>query len=178
MKVSFIPLLKSGFSGDNVYKMSRGIDDSMPRDPLSLVTYCGLYCGLCAQRTNVPKQARQLRISLHEEGFDDFYKFDPYLKQVFPVFWRYLNKLETMRCSCRAGGGDPKCPIRDCARERGIDVCPQCEKYPCKLIVSLSQRYPILIEDGYRLQQVGITKWIKEQKERSKRGFTYSQIRR
>ncbi|MEM3700357.1 MAG: hypothetical protein QXL57_05775 [Candidatus Bathyarchaeia archaeon] len=39
------------------------------------VTYCGLYCKLCAQQSRIPKQASQLKQSLHEEGFDDFYQY-------------------------------------------------------------------------------------------------------
>jgi len=59
----------------------------MPRHPRqALVTYCGLYCGLCAQRVRIPEQARRLRETLHDEGFDDFYQYIPDIKDSFPVF--------------------------------------------------------------------------------------------
>ena len=32
---------------------------------------------------------------------------------------------------CRNGGGDPDCPLRKCASERGLDGCWQCDEFPC-----------------------------------------------
>jgi hypothetical protein len=142
------------------------------------VTYCGLYCKLCAQQSRIPKQAFELKQSLHEEGFDDFYQYVPEMKEVFPLFWQFLQKLATFDCNCRFGkGGPPDCKIRNCAKEKGIDVCPQCKEYPCALIKSLAEHYPTLIQDGKHLQKVGIEKWVKEQEERVKRGVVYADIR-
>jgi hypothetical protein len=57
------------------------------------VAYCGLYCGLCAHRIRIPQQASQLQKSLHEEGFDNWYQYVPDLKDTFPPFWQFLQKL-------------------------------------------------------------------------------------
>jgi len=142
------------------------------------VTYCGLYCELCAQRSRIPQQARQLLKSLHEEGFDDFYQYVPKMKETFPPFWRLLNELAQFDCTCRTGkGGPPDCKIRNCAKQKNVIVCPQCKEYPCLLIHSLAEHYPTLIQDGKRLQKIGLEKWIKEQEERAKRGFVYADIR-
>jgi hypothetical protein len=142
------------------------------------VTYCGLYCKLCAQQSRIPKQASQLKQSLREEGFDDFYQYVPEMKEVFPTFWQFLQKLATFDCNCRAGkGGPPDCQIRSCAKGKSIQVCPQCKNYPCMLIQSLSEHYPTLIQDGKRLQMVGIEKWVKEQEKRVERGVVYADIR-
>jgi hypothetical protein len=145
---------------------------------LDLVTYCGLYCGLCAQRGRIPKQASQLQQSLHNEGFDDFYQYVPEMKDKFPVFWRFLGNLSTFDCRCRNGsGGPPDCKIRECARRKGTAVCPKCDKYPCEHIESLAEHYPTLIQDGKRLQKVGLKEWIAEQERRVKRGFVYADVR-
>jgi len=37
-------------------------------EKLEQVTYCGLYCGLCAQRNRIPQRARALRETMHKEG--------------------------------------------------------------------------------------------------------------
>ena len=42
------------------------------QDQISLVGYCGLYCGLCAERNRIPKQAKMLLQSL-QEGYDNWY---------------------------------------------------------------------------------------------------------
>jgi len=148
------------------------------QDPLRLVAYCGLYCGLCAQRARVPQQANQLKQTLHEEGFDDFYQYVPEMKEVFPPFWTFLDQLAKMDCTCRSGkGGPPDCKIRQCAKERRIAICPQCKEYPCMLIETFAERYPLLIQDGKRLQKVSVEKWIKEQEQRAKRSFAYADLR-
>lgn len=145
---------------------------------LRLVTYCGLYCGACSQRVNVPKQARALMKTLHEEGFDDFYQYVPEMKNDFPVFWRFLGGLSEFDCSCRDGkGGPPDCSIRECARARFVTVCSECGDDPCDKVTALGECYPILIPDGRRMQKIGLEKWIEEQQERANRGFTYADIR-
>jgi hypothetical protein len=147
-------------------------------DELRLVTYCGLYCGLCAQHSRIPKQAQQLRQTLHEEGFDDFYQYEPDMKEVYPVFSRFLQKLAELECTCRTDkGGPPDCKIRECARQRNVKVCPLCKEYPCQYIISLAERYPLLVQDGRRMQKVGVRRWVREQKDRARRGFVYSDIR-
>jgi hypothetical protein len=144
---------------------------------LRLVGYCGLYCGLCAHRNRIPKEARQLQKSLHEEGFDDWYKYIPEMKDVFPPFWQFLQNLAELDCTCRTGGGPPDCKIRNCTKEKQIDYCPQCKEYPCSLVTKLAEYYPTLIQDGKRLQKIGLEAWVKEQEERAKRGVVYADIR-
>jgi len=147
------------------------------QDSLRLVTYCGLYCGLCAQRSRIPQQARRLQQTLHEEGFDDFYQYVPEMKEAFPPFWQFLQNLATLDCTCRTGGGPPDCKIRNCAKQKSIEVCTQCKEYPCTLIQALAEHYPTLIQDGKRLQKIGLEKWVKEQEERARRGVVYADIR-
>ena len=144
---------------------------------LTYVTYCGLYCRLCAHRNRIPQQARKLQKSLHEEGMDNWYQYIPEMKDTFPTFWQFLQKLVDLNCTCRTGGGPPDCKIRQCAKQKNMEICTQCKEYPCKLIQALAEHYPTLIQDGKRLQKIGIEKWVKEQDERVKRGVVYADIR-
>lgn len=146
-------------------------------DLLRQVAYCGLYCGLCAQCSRIPQQAKQLQKSLHEEGYDDWYQYVPNLKDSFPPFWSFLQNLGNMDCTCRTGGGPPDCKIRECAREKKMDVCTDCKEYPCALIQNLAKHYPTLIQDGKRLQEVGLEKWVEQQEERVRRSVVYADIR-
>jgi hypothetical protein len=150
----------------------------MESEDTSLISFCGLYCGLCAQNSRIPKLALELQKTLHEEGFDDFYQYTPEIREKFPSFWKFLRELASFECRCRDGkGGPPDCRIRDCAKKRNVIVCPQCKEYPCRDFNKLAERYPTLLQDGNRLQKVGIRKWVEEQEERRKRGFTYADIR-
>ena len=144
---------------------------------LSYVAYCGLYCGLCAHRNRIPQQAKQLQKSLHEEGYDNWYQYVPDLKDTFQPFWHFLLKLTGLDCACRTGGGPPDCKIRECAKRESVDMCPQCKEYPCKLVENLAEHYPTLIQDGKRLQEIGLEKWLREQQNRAERGVVYADIR-
>jgi len=147
------------------------------QDLLHLVGYCGLYCGLCAHRNRIPQQARQLQKSMHDEGYDNWYQYVPEVKDAFPPFWQFLQRLIETDCTCRTGGGPPDCNIRQCAKQKQVEVCPQCKEYPCGHIEALAEHYPTLIQDGKRLQKVGLKKWIEEQEERAKRGMVYADMR-
>lgn len=144
---------------------------------LHYVAYCGPYCELCAHRNRIPQQAHQLQKSLHEEGMDNWYQYVPEMKDKFPTFWQFLKKLASLDCTCRTGGGPSDCKIRQCAKQRRVETCPQCKEYPCMLIQSLAEHYPTLIQDGKRLQKIGLEKWVKEQKEKAKRDVVYADIR-
>lgn len=71
----------------------------------------------------------------------------------------------------------PRIAIRDCASARGVDACPLCDDYPCDRIQALAKPYVTLLGDGQRLREVGIERWIEEQKARQERGFAYVDLR-
>jgi len=144
-------------------------------EKLEFVTYCGLYCGLCAGRARIPKRAAALQEAMAEEGW-------PYWGHTvpgFPEFWGFLEGLHAAGgCrGCRAGGGFPQCQIRVCARERDLELCSRCSDFPCDHIEALGARYPTLIADNRRLQAIGLEQWLSEQQERARRGFVYADIR-
>lgn len=144
-------------------------------EELEFVTYCGLYCGLCAGRARIPKRAAALQEAMAEEGWPDWGAGIP----GFAEFWRFLEGLQDDGgCpGCRAGGGPPECQIRNCARQRGLELCSQCPDFPCPRIEALGAIYPILIADNRRVQVVGLEQWLSEQKERARRGVVYADIR-
>lgn len=143
---------------------------------LKYVTYCGLYCKLCAQMGRIPQQARSLRETMAKEGYEFFGPLTPN----FPDFWKFLDRLsrsDETGPGCRGGCGYPECKIRKCARERGIDLCSSCPEYPCPHIQQLAKRYPTLIADGMRQREIGVDRWIAEQEDRCTSGFVYADIR-
>jgi hypothetical protein len=143
---------------------------------LRLVTYCGLYCGLCLNGGRIPQRAAELQCLLQRVSVEEW---GPELPG-FPEFWRFLERLarSSERASCRERicGPDP-CTIRDCASSRQLDVCPFCLDYPCDRIRALSGRYVTLLGDGARMREIGIDPWIREQKARQKNGFAYADLR-
>jgi len=142
---------------------------------MELVTYCGLYCELCAERTRIPRTAQALKAAMTEEGWPSWGPSMP----GFNEFWTFLDGLGSGEgCpGCRAGGGYPECQIRVCARERGLELCARCPDLPCEHIEALAATYPILIADNRRIQAVGLAQWLLEQQERARRGVVYADIR-
>ena len=144
---------------------------------LTYVTYCGLYCKLCAHMARIPPQARELRDTMRGEGWEHFGEA---VHSGFGEFWRILERLgETDETcpGCRGGCGFPGCEIRACAREREVEVCPFCDDYPCEHIEELGRSYPTLIADGMRMREIGLDAWIEEQEQRRATGFAYVDIR-
>jgi hypothetical protein len=143
-------------------------------DQLELVTYCGLHCDLCSARARIPQQAAALQQTMADDGWTFWGQTIP----GFPEFWQFLEGLTGDGCpGCRAGGGDPGCQIRLCARERDFDQCIHCPDFPCRHVEALAARYPTLIADNRRLQAVGLAQWLDEQAERARRGVVYADIR-
>jgi len=142
-------------------------------DDLELVTYCGLYCGLCSHRNRIPGQAGSLRQSMQKEGWDRWAKDDPDFKE----FWSYLGRLAESTPSCRQGCGPPFCAIRKCVQEKKLDACPFCEQYPCQRILGIAAGYPTMLADAKRMKDKSVSVWVQEQEERRKTGFAYVDIR-
>ncbi len=143
---------------------------------LDQVTYCGLYCGLCAQRNRIPQRARALRESMRKEAWDQWGTEIP----GFHVFWSFLDGLvdSEVRSGCRKETcGPPFCGIRKCAQAKKVDACPFCAEYPCDRILGLAKGYVTLLADAERMRAIGLETWIAEQEERRKTGFAYCDIR-
>lgn len=144
---------------------------------LKYVTYCGLYCRLCAHLARVPQQSAALRETLQKEGWE---YWGASVVPGFKEFWTALEQLSQTdkTCTgCRGGCGNPECGIRQCAREKKVEVCSSCAEYPCAHIERLARRYPNLISDGRRQAQIGLAPWVEEQEQRRRTGFCYADIR-
>ncbi len=144
---------------------------------LKYVTYCGLYCKLCANIARIPEQAAELRRTLELEGWQQHVLPNwPGGREFLDVLGRLAR--QGAQCpGCRGGCGWPDCPMRKCARAKELDVCSQCDSYPCEDVRALGRRYPTLIADGMRQREVGLEQWIEEQEARRAAGFCYNQIR-
>ena len=145
-------------------------------DQKQLVGYCGLYCGLCEQHTQIPERASALRASLQKADFENWGTSLPGFKE----FWALLQDLTTVpddKC-CRSGQcGAPFCAARKCAMAKEVEVCPECEEYPCERLRAFAKGEPLLLPDGERIRERGLDAWIEEQEERRRAGFCYADIR-
>ena len=141
------------------------------------VGYCGAYCGECAlYRGRVCAVAAQellemIRGADYADWLPRFVKldfdFDEFLKGV-----EYFSKEDTgAYCQepCKEGGGPP-CKIRPCAKGRGIEICYECEDFPCEHFSWILEKYPDKLEDYERFKELGLEGWIRFHAERAEKG--------
>ncbi len=147
-------------------------------DDLRYLTYCGFHCMLCSTMSRIPEQASALRTQLLRDGWDEF---GEYVVPGFKEFWATLETLSKFAetCpGCRGGCGAPDCGIRQCAQERGVELCSACTDFPCERLEEFGNAYPHLISDARRQQEIGLEAWVEEQEQRRSTGFCHSDIRR
>jgi hypothetical protein len=134
-----------------------------------LVAYCGIYCGLCERRGRIPERAASLLEAMRKGEY-----------QTKAETWETLEEIAhpAPDMCCRTGKcGDPSCAIRKCVQAKGLEVCPQCEQYPCERVRLFGTSEPLLLADGQRIRERGLDSWIEEQEKRRQDGFCYADIR-
>ena len=136
------------------------------------ICYCGLYCENCAVKAKVKPKALSLLEEMKKAGFESFINQIPGGE----TFWPFLKTMaENGMClSCKEGGGNPACPVRICAKEKGVEMCALCDSYPCGKFDAFFQGYPVLKNDNNILREKGMEAWAQVQDERHANGFTYS----
>jgi len=138
------------------------------------VCYCGFYCECCVVKARIGPAAQNLHKEMKNGGFEDYIKYIPGGNE----FWPFLkNMSEKGLCiSCKEGGGDPGCNIRNCAKEKDIEMCALCTDYPCNYFEPFKES-KILFADNEVLREKGLEEWSKMQDERVAKKFCYSDVK-
>jgi hypothetical protein len=142
-----------------------------------LATCCGLYCGACSIKNGqIRDTAQNLKGMLAAYGYagwaPQMAEFVPATKH-YPEFEGVLEWLTTQDCpGCQAGGGNPACAIRICAREKGFAGCWECAEVTCEKLGEIDQGSPAP-ENRQRIRQVGLESWLAEQAAKGEGGFSY-----
>jgi hypothetical protein len=134
--------------------------------------YCGLYCENCAVKAKVEPAAKVLYDEMQKLGFEEIMPFFPDGDK----FWSFLKGMSAkgICISCKAGSGNPACKVRQCAKEKSVEMCALCESYPCALFADFFQGYPMLEHDNAVLREKGWAAWGKLQDERHAKGFAFA----
>jgi len=98
------------------------MDDEQQR----LVTFCGLHCEDCYAYTGrIAQLAGELRALLQQNNFAAVSQAVPFDGlQHYAQADAFLEALTFMRCekTCRGGGGNPACEIRECGRMEACEL--------------------------------------------------------
>ena len=145
----------------------------------NLVGCCGIYCGACfGYRGTISQKATELREVLNSERFGRrIVTALPWIGD-YSEFSKVLSHLESLKCAgCGAGGGNPWCSIRRCCQKRGFTSCAECSEFPCKKLDWITKRYDQWnLRNLERIREVGIERWLREQEEKVKEGFTTGDV--
>jgi hypothetical protein len=115
-----------------------------------LISYCGLYCGACSFKVAFETKDRE-HINKMPSHYDE-----------------YKNN-ELFDCSgCRLDNNPSECKIKNCAIEKQVAWCSQCNKYPCSIINDFCHdgrpHHEEIIKNLEILNKLGEEEWIKEMK--------------
>ncbi len=129
------------------------------------ISYCGSYCHLCDWFTGRHRKTFQAASdSLELFGFKQLLKNKVDIKNLKLGLKILANSSICPSCKAEAGRSQDRCKIRQCAYRKGIDLCCECDNFPCKLL----KTNPGVIKFGCieNLQEVknkGLKRWIDKQ---------------
>jgi hypothetical protein len=140
-----------------------------------LVTYCGLYCGYCGRwRENavIARLATELAELVDSHGYQHWMP-DAVKEFDYGEFRRALGffskKDSWLIChkGCKRGDGRPDCEVRDCCRERGLDLCFECKEFPCERVKGNER----MVEGAKEYRKMGKEKWLRQQVRKAMDGY-------
>jgi len=144
--------------------------------PEDLITYCGQYGGYCcgwwehAIRVDLatalaelvdasgchhwmPTEIQDFNYAEFRKGLD-FFRKDP--------------RVICRRC-CKGGDGYQGCEIRKCCEERGLDICFECDEFPCGKVKGYAG--PGIMERAEEYQELGKDEWLRQQVAKARQGY-------
>lgn len=139
---------------------------------------CGLLCLNCPDYMRYPqgfsKTAERMLELLKRHPYsagcaEKHAKVNP---DEFKKALRWFAAQKNLCGGCKAGpikssspllpGCDPSCPIRTCAKERGVSLCAFCESFPCQH----SRHSPKGLRNLMRIQEIGLERWLEDELQR------------
>jgi len=141
-----------------------------------LITYCGAFCGSCTGYRGrigamVAKDLREI-IAPYAEWVPQYEKINFNFEDFLKGLDYFADETSGAYCkvACKDGGGAP-CKVKPCAQERGVEICYECEEFPCEHFSWILERYPERLEDCKRYRELGLDAWLQFHIERSKKGY-------
>ena len=138
----------------------------------NLIAYCGLYCGDCfSYQGKIADLARDLRKELRLAKFDRVVEGIPFKGfQNYQQCYEVLGAMVRLRCkkTCRDGGGNPFCKIRQCCEKNELAGCWECDEFEdCRKLDSLQAGHgDAHVKNLKKIQKQGIGVFLGGKKHR------------
>jgi len=143
--------------------------------PEDLITYCGGYGGTCArwcEYTAFRDLAAVLAEWLDAQGYhhwmpSEVEEFDyGEFRKGLDFFGKEDTWLVCRKC-CKGGDSNPNCEIRNCCKSHDVEVCFDCDEFPCEKVKDNTG----MIERAREYDRLGKHEWLRQQVEKAKKGF-------
>jgi hypothetical protein len=127
---------------------------------LRLDAYCGLYCGACEVINARTDHDKARVIEMFEAGVPNWHASPDDL---------HCSGCKTDDVFINCG----KCPIRPCAKDKGVEFCVECGEFPCQIygfLMSAADNIPCLkhlraiVMNQEFIREKGVEPWLKSQK--------------
>jgi hypothetical protein len=143
---------------------------------MDLITYCGVDGRTCARWhgfTQFRKLARLLAEIADGHGFQHWMpegvpEFDYAEFRKGLDFYGSDDTWLVCRKCCRGGDG-PACRIRNCCRQRGVELCFECGDFPCDAV----KGHSALMQRSKRYGELGRDAWLGEQEQLASQAYEH-----
>jgi hypothetical protein len=133
--------------------------------------FCGLCCNDCIPSNyDFFHLVQNFEEMLSDLQFDEYARLKAERNPIFsdyPTFIKVLKEIESLKCPvpCRAGGGKPKCEIRNCVQGKGYSGCWECgDQRICTKLDSLKLIHSNLDYHLDLIGKYGPNNWFSERK--------------
>jgi hypothetical protein len=72
---------------------------------------------------------------------------------------------------CKGGCGVPGCAIDNCAEERGVEICFECEGFPCERFSWFLERHTEVLEEREEFMRLGREEWLRRHAREEEKGY-------
>ncbi len=136
-----------------------------------IVGRCGVCCNHCGMSMRIPRMAEELKRLIVAYRYGDWignvaggFDFDEMMKG--------LEWFTGSGCGgCLEGGGMPRCDVRECCAEKGLENCYFCEDFRgCEKLNHQKETYEVG-EHFEKIRRLGYENWVREQEKKIADGF-------
>ena len=140
-------------------------------DDFNYDSYCGIYCGACDIMMSY-KTGKKHRLALLWN--------EKTVKSLHKGLGLKYDDSKPFKLECHGCKSDQLfvncsvCKIRECARQKGIEHCIDCDHYPCDQTLAMKKNVSLLqhVEENHSnmvtIQAVGVDQWLSNQQNRWK----------
>lgn len=131
------------------------------------ISFCGSYCWTCDWFTGRIRRTFQTALDMVElYGFQKFFQ-DHIDTENFKQGLSILASIP-IDSGCKADiaekSEDDRCKIRQCCHQKGLDLCNECQKFPCELLTSNPGVIKFhCIENLHEIKTKGLKLWVDKQ---------------